>query len=145
MSGSSLQCNGGSSHLLPEAPQFKGRNKWRNCERSGGLLDGLRQITQFRPCCRACSALPKKAPPREVSRRLEGCYQTARPNLPRKGPNPPKPSERRWKRVGMAGKQCEEKAAAKTDALATIAPGHEDDPSGAELVKNRDAQDRRHK
>ena len=35
--------------------------------------------------------------------------------------------------------------AAKTDALATIAPGHEDDPSGAELVKNRDAQDRRHK
>ena len=25
----------------------------------------------------------------------------------------------------------EEKAAAKTDALATIAPGHEDDPSGA--------------
>ena len=93
-----------------------------------------------------CSS-KKKAPPREVSRRLllEGCYQTARPNLPRKGPNPPKPSERRWKRVGMAGKQCEEKAAAKTDALATIAPGHEDDPSGAELVKNRDAQDRWHK
>ena len=145
MSGSSLQCNGGSSHLLPEAPQFKGRNKWRRCER--------RVVRRTETDYPISALLPrvlcstKKAPPREVSRRLllEGCYQTARPNLPRKGPNPPKPSERRWKRVGMAGKQCEEKAAAKTDALATIAPGHEDDPSGAELVKNRDAQDRWHK